>query len=67
MEANEIKKSLYKENPKANLEFIRKGCAFYSTFVNGETVLFEIPVKDMGDADLLITMDAKHLIKWLIL
>jgi hypothetical protein len=29
MEKNEVKKELYKQNPKAELKFIRKGDAYY--------------------------------------
>jgi hypothetical protein len=45
MEKNDIKKSLYKQNPKATFRFIRKGVAYYSTEIReGQTfqVFFEI-------------------------
>lgn len=44
MEKNEIKKGLYKENPKASLEFIRKGIAYYFTVLNENKITFEIPI-----------------------
>lgn len=67
MEKNEVKKALYKQNPKATFNFIRKGVAYYTTEIN-ETfqIFFEIPVIDMGDADFESTMDAKLLIRWII-
>ena len=67
MEKNEVKKKLYKQNPKATFNFIRKGVAYYTTEIN-ETfqIFFEIPVIDMGDADFESTMDAKLLIRWII-
>ena len=74
MEKNEIKKELYKQNPKAQLEYIRKGKAYYSTMIssegslgtNGTMVTFEIPVEDMGDADFGIEMEAKLLQRWIM-
>lgn len=67
MEKNEVKKALYKQNPKATFNFIRKGVAYYTTEIN-ETfqIFFEIPVIDMGDADFESTMDAKLLIRWIV-
>jgi hypothetical protein len=71
MEKNEIKKALYKQNPKAQLERIRKGNAYYSTTIMGEDsvvtlVTFEIPVDDMGDADFFAEMESKHLQRWIM-
>jgi len=62
----EIKKNLYKEKPKATFEFIRKGDAYYTTCTGGETVVFKIPVTDMGDADFCAEMDAKLLARWIL-
>ena len=76
MEKNEIKKLLYKQNPKANLDYIRKGIAYYWTVISTEKteeklsesrqVFFEIPINDMGDADFLSQMDSKHLNRWIV-
>lgn len=74
METNEIKKELYKQKPEANLLYIRKGIAHYDarirtfdeTIVKTKMVFFEVPVSDMGDADLLPIMDAKLLIRYLV-
>ena len=66
MTKNEIKKDLYKQNPKALFKYIRKNVAFYETKLeNGSDVLFEIPVVDMGDADFFQEMEGKYLIRWI--
>ena len=80
MTLTEIKKELYKQKPMANLLYIRKGIAYYETYlttmrypdnIHAEPymesirVIFEIPVNDMGDADFTPTMDAKLLNRWL--
>ena len=70
MEKNEIKKELYKQNPIAEFQYIRKGSAHYRTSVNDNNqhthaVLFEVPVSDMGDADFGTTMEAKLLQRWI--
>lgn len=71
MEKNEIKKALYKQNPTAKLDYIRKGKAYYNTIVedvNAGSVFikFEIPVEDMGDADFGVEMESKLLQRWII-
>ncbi len=71
MERNEIKKALYKQNPIAKLDYIRKSKAYYSAIIkDGELdsvfVQFEIPVEDMGDADFLVNMEAKLLQRWIL-
>lgn len=70
MEKNEIKKLLYKQNPKAEFLHIRKRKAYYQSIVEDVMrgsvyVLFEIPVDDMGDADFLPLMEGKLLIRWI--
>lgn len=75
MTKNDIKKILYKQNPKAKLNYIRKGIAYYDTFITTEKtedklpesfkVVFEIPVIDMGDADFFQEMDSKYLNRWI--
>ena len=66
MEITEIKKSIYKQNPKAILMYIRKGnCLYETVLLEGEKMHFSIPISDMGDADFFSEMDAKYLIRWL--
>ena len=72
---NEIKKILYKQNPKAKFSYIRKGIVYYNTIISTENteeklsesyqISFEIPVIDMGDADFFQEMDGKYLIRWI--
>lgn len=64
MEKNEIKKVLYKENPKAKMIHIRGGNAYYTCETSIGTIVFEVPVSDMGDADFYPEMDGKFLIRW---
>lgn len=71
MEKNEIKKALYKQNPRAELKYLRKGNAYYVTIIQNDNfepieIRFEIPVTDMGDADFECMMDAKLLIRWIV-
>lgn len=70
MEKNEIKKALYKENKKARLVGISKDGLSYYTEVSSspypESVGFQIPLKEIGDAKFYSEMEAKHLIRWLI-
>lgn len=61
-----IKKELYKNKPKANFKYIRKGVAYYYADLDDVRVQFEIPVTDMGDADFAATMDAKLLNRWIV-
>jgi hypothetical protein len=65
MKSNEIKKELYKQKPVAQLEFIRKGIAYYVAVLNNEYLRFEVPISDMGDADFTPHMEAKLLIRYL--
>lgn len=74
MNLNDIKKGLYKQNPVANFSFIRKGCAHYASTINTNdtvpqklNIRFEIPISDMGDADFTKEMDAKLLIRWIVI
>jgi hypothetical protein len=65
-----IKKALYKEKPKAKFLYIRKGTAYYEATIgtpgSGVMVItFYVPVSDMGDADFLPEMEAKHLIRYM--
>ena len=72
MEKNEIKKLLYKQNPIAAFQYIRKVNDYYEAVVDDVGkgsiyVKFEIPVIDMGDADFLPQMEAKYLIRWILI
>lgn len=62
----EIKKALYKQKPKAFLDYIRKGKAYYYASIEEGSIQFEIPIQDMGDADFHTEMDAKLLNRWII-
>lgn len=73
MNKTEIKKALYKQKPKANLQYIRRGVANYMTVIDlgdvspyEKEIFFEIPVDDMGDADFFPVMDAKLLNRWIV-
>jgi hypothetical protein len=73
MDKNEIKKFLYKQNPKAELLYIRAGFAYYDAVIRTsetpviihKTVFFQVPISDMGTTDFLPLMEAKHLIRWI--
>ncbi len=66
---NAAKKELYKQKPIANILFIRKGVAYYTTTIKfeGQTyaIRFEVPVDDMGDADYYPEMDGKLLVRYI--
>tara|TARA_R110000822_G_C15041009_1_gene465317 strand:- start:28 stop:246 length:219 start_codon:yes stop_codon:yes gene_type:complete len=71
MNNTEIKKALYKQKPIAKLQFIRVGVAYYKTLVkdnegNENFIQFQVPVKDMGDADYFPDMDAKLLNRYIV-
>lgn len=76
MKLTDIKKALYKQKPTAHFHFIRMGIAYYKTqvfkvqpddmFRPMVDVHFEIPIKDMGDADFIADMDAKLLNRWIV-
>lgn len=66
METNDIKKALYKEKPKANLEGVTQHNIIYTTKLkNGTIILFDIPISDLGNTVFLSEMDAKLLVKWI--
>jgi hypothetical protein len=75
MTTNEIKKELYKQNPKAKFDFIRQGLAYYKAKITVENegqipfnkfITFEVPISDMGSADFFAEIDAKHLNRWIV-
>lgn len=43
------------------------GVAYYYADLNDTRIYFEIPVDEMGEADFGRTMEAKHLIRWIVL
>jgi len=70
MELNEIKKELYKKNPKAELLYVDKERMLYMTnlwtgSIDG-IINFSIPLGDIQDAKFLPVMEAKLLIRWLM-
>lgn len=65
MEKNEIKKLLYKVNPKAELMNVTKERIFYLTKIEDKVIRFLIPLGDIEDAKFEFLMDAKLLIRWL--
>ena len=70
---NILKKAIYKANPKAKLDYIRIGNAYYSVdlhnLVNEEDknviARFCVPITDMGSTDFYPVMQAKFLLRWL--
>lgn len=66
MTDTEIKKELYKQNPRAILGLIRNGICYYHADIEQQRVFFEIHVSEMGITDFTPTMDAKLLGRWLI-
>lgn len=69
IDLNTLKKQVYKQQPKAKLQRIRLGVAYYNfDVINDENIRFgfacEIPVIDMGDADFEVEMEAKLLLRW---
>lgn len=66
MELNEIKKSLYKENPKAKLVSINQHSLLYGTELEiNQVVSFIVPLSDIGDAKFYPEMEAKLLIRYI--
>ncbi len=66
MSTNNLKKQIYKENPIATLQRIKKGRAYYTAIINSRNLIFSIPIDDMGDAEFLNSMSSKLLIRWII-
>ncbi len=67
MNINEVKKTLYKENPRAHLIRIKKGYLHYETILETGVVVFQVPYVDIQDGIFEVEMDAKHLIKWIVI
>jgi hypothetical protein len=70
MTNTEIKKALYKQKPTAKRTTIKEDVFFYETTIMNTdvsvTIKFEVPVTDMGDAEFIEEMEAKHLIRWIV-
>lgn len=74
MELNEIKKLLYKENPPAFLENVRKDGILYISQVGasaersdeGITFRFRVPLTELGETIWSPRVDAKLLIRYII-
>lgn len=70
MNSTEIRKELYKQKPLAKFVYVRNKIAVYASDITVEntdkTIVFEIPIDDMGDATFTDMMDAKLLSRWLI-
>lgn len=71
MTKEEIKKELYKQAPMAYFFLAKKGRLLYSADIKTEdsmeNIVFEIPFSDMGDGEFLNSMEAKYLIRYLII
>ena len=70
MEKNEIKKALYKESPIATIMTVSKDGMIYRSVVqclDNLMLTFHVPINDIGDATFCRVMEAKHLIRWMIL
>jgi hypothetical protein len=65
MDINEIKKFLYKENPTANLWQVRKDGIVYTSAYNEMTLLFLVPLEEIGEVVWDEKMPAKLLIRYL--
>jgi hypothetical protein len=66
MNFNEIKKSLYKENPKARcIVADNSGISYEASLQSGQVIYFTIPFNDFGDAKFYPEMDGKLLIRWI--
>lgn len=66
METNDIKKSLYKEKPVAYFSSSNKTGLLYYAHIGEICIWFRIPYSDIGDATFLPEMEAKHLIRYLV-
>ena len=64
MDINEVKKLVYKQNPRANMYNISKEGILYSAEIDEKVITFLIPLSDI-DANFFPEMDAKLLLRWL--
>lgn len=67
----EIKKSLYRNNPTAVFLYAKKGHLYYEAIWDGmirtKKVSFMVPFEDIGDAVFNSEMPAKLLIRYIVL
>ncbi len=64
---NTLKKELYKQKPKAELLLINKDGMRYEALLDGiGSVVFVIPLNEIEDGRFYNEMDAKLLIRWLL-
>ena len=66
MTKNELKKAIYLLKPIAYFQYINKGSAFYKSQINQLDIIFDIPLSDMGTSEFLPEMDAKYLLRWMM-
>jgi hypothetical protein len=66
MDKNTIKKTLYKEQPKAYLYSVRKDGLLYTTGFGNDTMTFIVPLNEVGEVVWQREMEAKHLIRYLV-
>ena len=69
MGINDIKKTIYKEKPKAELLLIDKEGIHYECSLmsaGGEVIYFKVPFEDIGDAKFLYHMEASLMIRYLV-
>ena len=77
MELNEIKKTIYKEKPSAEIIHVKKDGILYDCQIDGDQtneagrllymrVYFLVPLTDLGEAPFLRYMPAQLLIRYII-
>lgn len=66
MELNEVKKTLYKENPMADFVEIVGGAIIYELRRDDMDVLFRIPLGEVGEAHFGKQTPAKFLIRYIV-
>lgn len=66
MEKNEIKKFLYKEQPTAVLQNVRKDGILYTTGFGENTITFLVPLAELGETIWEKNMEAKLLIRYIV-
>lgn len=68
MTLNDAKKALYKETPTAELIEFYKGRLYYQAkLADGTMVYFHVPVDELGETKFYPDMEAKLLIRYLVL
>lgn len=65
---NELKKSLYHDNPSATFQGVDKyGIQYVSTLSNGKIIRFTIPLdsNEIGESKFGSSQQGKHLSRWI--